>query len=410
MRDTKLLEQALGLSKPWKVVKVNFNADEKRLDIHLDFSKGGKFKCSGCGELSSVYDTKEKEWRHLNFFQHECYLHARTPRTACDKCGVRLVEVPWSRPQSGFTLLFEALVMQLCQMMPVNAVSRLIGETDNRIWRVIEHHVEEARQEMDLSEVEHVGMDETSVKKGHNYITMFVDMDKRRAIDVEEGKNAEVVEKFIEELTEHGGEPEQVTDVCCDMSPAFIRGLEDHLSDASITFDRYHVMKLLNKAVDSVRKRESREQGILRKTKYLWLKNQKNLTEKQEIELEKIMSIKNLNLQTVKAYHIRENFKMFYEINDKNKAEKHLKTWFWWATHSRIEEMREAAWAIKRHWGGVLNWYRSKISNGLLEGLNSLFQAAKAKARGYRSLRKIRVIIYLLLGKLEFALPEVLPT
>jgi len=239
---------------------------------------------------------------------------------------------------------------------------------------------------------------------------MFVDMDKRRAIDVEEGKNAEVVEKFIEELTEHGGEPEQVTDVCCDMSPAFIRGLEDHLSDASITFDRYHVMKLLNKAVDSVRKRESREQGILRKTKYLWLKNQKNLTEKQEIELEKIMSIKNLNLQTVKAYHIRENFKMFYEINDKNKAEKHLKKWFWWATHSRIEEMREVAWAIKRHWGGVLNWYRSKISNGLLEGLNSLFQAAKAKARGYRSLRKIRVIIYLLLGKLEFALPEVLPT
>ncbi|MEA3506243.1 MAG: helix-turn-helix domain-containing protein [Elusimicrobiota bacterium] len=148
MKDTKLLEKALGLSKPWKVVKVNFNAEKKRLDIHLDFSKGGKFtpvpgtgECSECGEMSSVYDTKEKEWRHLNFFQHECYLHARTPRTDCDECGVRLVEVPWSRPQSGFTLLFEALVMELCKMMPINAVSRLIGEIDNRIWRIIEHHV-----------------------------------------------------------------------------------------------------------------------------------------------------------------------------------------------------------------------------------------------------------------------------
>lgn len=392
------------------LVKVNFDAEKKRLDIHLDFAKGGKFSCSGCGELNSVYDTKEKEWRHLNFFQHECYLHARTPRTDCDKCGVRLVEVPWARPQSGFTLLFEALVMQLCQMMPVNAVSRLIGETDNRIWRVVEHHVEEARKEMDLSEVEHMGMDETSTKKGHNYITMFVDMDKRRAIDVEDGKGGDVVEKFIAELIGHGGSPEQVTDVCCDMSPAFIRGLEDHLSDASITFDRYHVMKLLNKAVDDVRKREAREQGVLNKTKYLWLKNQENLSKNQKTQLEKIMSIKNLNLQTVKAYHIRENFKNFYDIDDKDKAEKYLKKWFWWATHSRIEEMRKVAWTIKRHWEGVLNWYRNRISNGLLEGLNSLFQAAKAKARGYRSLRKIRVIIYLLLGKLEFTLPEILPT
>lgn len=343
----------------------------------------------------SVYDTIDKEWRHLNFFEHECYLHARTPRTDCDECGVHLVDVPWSQTQSGFTLLFEALIMILSQSMPVNAVSRLIGETDNRIWRVIEHYVEEARRELDLSEVKHIGMDETSTKRGHSYVTLFVDMDEKRVIDVEEGKKSDVVEEFVLDFRKHGGEPEKVTDVCCDMSPAFISGIEDHLSDALITYDRYHVMKVLNKAVDDVRKRESKEQSVLNRTKYLWLKNRENLSTKQESELKEILLMKKLNLQTVRAYHICENFKLFYEIKDADLAEEHLKSWFWWATHSRIKEMREAGWTIKRHWDGVLNWYRSRISNGLLEGLNSLFQAAKSKARGYRSFSKIRTIVYL---------------
>jgi len=410
MKDTQLLEKALGLNKPWRVVNVKFDEEEKRLDIYLDFPKGSKFSCTKCGEKSSVYDTKDKEWRHLNFFEHECYLHARIARTECDKCGVHLIEVPWARPQSGFTLLFEAMVMQLAKMMPVKAVSRLIGETDNRIWRVIEHYVEEARDKLDLREVEHLGMDETSTKKGHNYVTVFVDMDKRQAIDVEKGKKADVVEKFVSEFVEHNGDPEKIAEICCDMSLSFIKGINDNLKEASITFDRYHVMKILNDAVDAVRIRESKEQAILNKTKYLWLKNYKNLSEKQELKLKKIISIKNLNLHTVRAYHIRENFKQFYKAKNRQEAENLLKKWFWWATHSRIEEMRKAAWTIKRHWEGVLNWHKSKISNGLLEGLNSLFQAAKAKARGYRSLRKIRVIIYLLMGKLEFNLPKVLPT
>lgn len=346
----------------------------------------------------------------MNFFEHECYLHARSPRTDCERCGVRVVEVPWSRSGSGFSLLFEALIMILSREMPVAAVSRLIGERDNRIWRVIEHHVEEARQGLDLSEVVHVGMDETSRKRGHNYMTLFVDMDERRVIDVERGKESEVVERFVEELRAHGGDPKKVTEVCCDMSPAFISGVCDKMPHASITYDRYHVMKVLSEAMDKVRKREAKEQSILKKTKYLWLKNPGNLSKKQEALLCEILSMKSLNLGTVRAYQIRENFKEFYKIEDPDLEWEHLKSWFWWATHSRIEEMRVAAWTIKRHWEGVMNWHRCKLSNGLLEGLNSLFQAAKARARGYRSFRKIKTIVYLLLGKLQYNLPKLLPT
>lgn len=219
-----------------------------------------------------------------------------------------------------------------------------------------------------------------------------------------------MLEKFVSDFCAHKGSVEKVTDVCCDMSPAFIRVVEDNLKDAEITFDRYHEMKTINDAVDAVRKRENNEQLVLHKSKYLWLKNHKNLSEAQKTMLNKILSMKNLNLQTVRAYHIGENFKLFYKIKDSVEAKKHLKSWFWWVTHIRIKEMREAACKIKRHWKGILNWYRNRISNGILEGLNSLFQAAKAKARGYRSFRKVSTIIYLLMGKLNFVLPEVLPT
>ena len=207
MRDVKLLEMALGLAPPWRVVEVEFKAEDKRLDIFLDFPKGSRFICRGCGESSAVYDTEERQWRHLNFFEHECYLKARVPRTECDRCGVHVVEVPWSRSQSGFTLFFEALIMILSREMPVRALSRLIGETDNRIWRVLDHHVEEARQGLDFSDVEHVGMDETSRRRGHHYLTLFVDMDERRVIDVERGKGSEAVEMFVEDFRGHGGKP-----------------------------------------------------------------------------------------------------------------------------------------------------------------------------------------------------------
>ena len=255
-------------------------------------------------------------------------------------------------------------------------------------------------------------------------MTMFVDMtaqslgmDGRRVIQVEEGKGANTIEKFVRAFREHNGDTEAVKNVCCDMSPAFIAGVEKHMPEAAITFDRYHVMKVLSASVDKVRRQEVMKQEILKKTRYLWLTNRPNLSDKQSARLKGILSMTKLKLKTVRSYHIRENFQLFYEIAGPQVAETYLRSWFWRATHSRIEEMREAAWTIRRHWRhraleweGVLNWHSSKISNGLLEGLNSLFQAAKAKARGYRSARKRRTIIYLLLGKLQFNLPNPLPT
>ncbi len=395
---------ALGLKPPWQVSTADFNPDEKRLDIRLDFPKGSTFTCPKCG-LSGVkaHDTVEKTWRHLNFFQHEAYLTARVARIDCKKCGIRLVDVPWARPGSGFTLLFEAMIMILAKAMPVKTVAEFVREHDTRLWRILHHYVGEARKAADHSQVKHVGMDETSRRRGHNYVSLFVDLDETRVLFATGGKYASTVDRFKRDLTDHGGNPGAIEEMCCDMSPAFISGVEKHFPEAHITFDKFHVLKVLNEAVDQVRREESKGRPVLKGSRYLWLKNPSNLKASQAEQLEQL-TIKKLNLKTSRAYHIKLNFQEFYNQTART-AETFLKKWYFWATHSRLEPMKKAAYTIKNHWDGVLRWFTSRINNGILEGINSLIQAAKARARGYRTERTLITMIYLIAGKLKFDLP-----
>ena len=253
--DTNLLfTAALGLQPPWEVKSLEFNAHEHRLDILVDFQRGASFPCPECGTPSKAHDTEEKTWRHLDFFQHSAYLTARVPRCKCEQHGVKTVDVPWGRKGSGFTLMFEALIMVLVGAMPVNAVARLVGEHDTRIWRVLKHHVDEARAKLDFSEVETICVDEKSYRRGHNYLTFFMDLDLRRLMFGTEGKDGGTLAAFVEDLKAHHGTAEQIRDVCCDMSPAFISGIQAHLPKAEITLDRFHLMKLMNDALDAVRR------------------------------------------------------------------------------------------------------------------------------------------------------------
>jgi transposase len=179
--------------------------------------------------------------------------------------------------------------------------------------------------------------------------------------------------------------------------------VEQHLPNAQFTFDKFHVMKIINDAVDQVRREEQKLRPELKHSRYVWLKNPQNLKAAQSRQLEQL-DVKRLNLKTARAYHIRLNFQEFWQQLPEQ-AEDFLKKWYFWTTHSRLEPMIEAARTIKRHWQGVLRWFTSQINNGILEGINSLVQAAKARARGYRSARNLIIMIYLLAGRLKFDLP-----
>src|SRR5271169_6798703 len=323
-----LFAKALKLESPWKITKIEFHEGGGEIKVFVDFHRGSVFPCPTCGKEVKAYDTTEKEWRHLNFFQYACYLVVRVPRTDCPDDGILQIDVPWAREGADFTFLFESFAMTLVREMPVNRVSKIIKVDDNKLWRMMQYYTETARQQEDYSEVTQIGVDETSKSKGHDYVSLFVDLAKKRTIFVAEGKGSETMTAFAKDFKERHGDPQSITDVSIDMSPAFIKGVEENLPNAAITFDKYHIMKIINAAVDNVRKAETKEQWLLRGQRYLFLKNRENLTESQLKTLQNIESMPRINLKTVKAYHIRENFQEIYKEATPEGFEKALKKWY----------------------------------------------------------------------------------
>jgi len=404
MKDTDLFQLAMGLVPPWQVTQCTFDPEQGRLDISIDFVRGGTFPCPECGRADcKAYDTEERTWRHLNFFQYETYLHARVPRVQCETCGTKVVNVPWARPGSGFTLLFEALIMALAGQMPIRALARIVKEHDTRLWRVLDHYVADVRAKEDFSTVKQVGVDETASRRGQNYVSLFVDLERSKVLFATEGRNAATMGVFKEDLIAHGGTAEAISEVCCDMSPAYISGAGEHFPGAQLTFDKFHIMKIINGAVDEVRRQERQSRPELTKTRYLWLKNPENLTARQVATIERL-SMKRFKLKTARAYHLRLVFQEFWSQTAEDAAA-FLRRWHSWAVRSRLRPMRAVAATIKRHWAGILRWFKSRVNNGILEGINSLAQAAKARARGYRTAKNFITMIYLIAGKLDFSLP-----
>ena len=399
MDANELFKTALGLQPPWEVASLDFDLSKRRLDIRVDFQKGSSFPCPVCGKQSKAHDTEERTWRHLDFFQHAAYLTARVPRCDCDEHGIKTVDVPWARKGSGFTLMFEGLLMILVREMTVNAVARLVGEHDTRIWRVLKHHVDEARSRQDFSKVQTIAVDEKSYRRGHRYVTFVMDLELRRLLFGTVGRDGDTLAAFVEDLKLHGGEAEQIQDVCSDLSPAFIKGIREHLPQAEITFDRFHLMKLMNEALDAVRREESPSTPGLKKTRYDWLKNPGDLTQSQK---KRLKGLKSMNLQTVEAYQMKLLFQDLFEQTNPRAAKVFLADWCTLAHASGLVPLTKFATTLQAHAKGILNWWRARISNGLIEGMNSLIQAAIAKARGYRNPENLITMAYLIAGKLSF--------
>ena len=188
-----------------------------------------------------------------------------------------------------------------------------------------------------------------------------------------------------------------------DLSPAFQKGAAEYLPNAQVTFDRFHLMKLVNEAVDAVRKGEALSQPVLKKTRWLWLKNQGNLKAQQKEKLQALL--KNQNLKTAQAYQFRLTFQEIFTIQNRHQGAILLKAWMENAKASGLPPMVKIAYTLMNHWDGVLRWFESQITNGILEGFNSLLQSAKAKARGYRTHKNFIAMAYLILGKLDLRLP-----
>lgn len=403
MNSELLFCAALGLLKPWYVKEVGLKqveeAGKRELHIYIDFDRGAKFLNSR-GLECGVYDSRAKEWQHLNFFEHHCYLHAQVPRVKDSQTGkVEMVEVPWARSESGFTLLFEAIAMSLIEHeMSVNSVAKILGVTAPRLWRIFHHYVDTAVARDDLSQVKAIGVDETSIKKGHNYVTVVMDMEEKRTIFVTLGKDASTLKEFASRLVKRHGVKEQIAWASIDMSPSFISGITTYFPQARIVFDKFHLMKKVTEAIDETRRKERQECDQLKGHRYTFLKNRGSLSEKKQAELERLLQL----FPTLgEAYRLRETLQLIWETKDPKEAVLQLDAWCQQALDSKAHAFKSVVKTFKAHWSGIITYFENRLTNAILENTNLKIQSAKRRARGFRNTKYYINMIYFLTAKLN---------
>jgi transposase len=397
----KLFESALGIAAPWSVKSVDFDAAAKRLLVLIDFSPGTRFGVPDEAGAHPVHDTVAKDYRHLNFFQHECILRVRTPRVKLPDGSVRLVQPEFTGRLSGFTLLFEALILMLAQQMPFAAVARIAGVSPYRVQELSERYVELALAQADFSDVKALAIDETSRARGHNYVTLAADPAKRAVLFVTEGRDAATIQALAADLRAHGCPPEQIESVSIDMSPAFIKGVAQELPNARITFDKFHVIAHANSAVDKTRRAEQRTDRSLKGMRWTLLKDASALQPEAGAALRDLIHASKLT-QTARAWRYKEQLREILQRKQVNVARAALKRWCTCVMRSKVEAMKEVAALVRSHFEGILAWAQTRQTNGFLEALNGLFQAAKRRARGFTRLSTIKTVIFLIAGKLNF--------
>ena len=397
----KLFEAALGIAEPWLVASVDFDEKAKTLTVLIDFKPGTRFGISGHEGAHPVHDTVTKTYRHLNFFQHECHLQVRTPRVKLPNGSVRLVEPDFAGRLNGFTLLFEALILMLARQMPFAAVARIVGESPHRVLAVCQKYVEMACGLADYSDVTALAIDETSRARGHSYVTLAADAQARRVLFVTEGRDAKTIERLAQYLDDHGCPAQSITSASIDMSPAFIAGVTEHLPNARITFDKFHVIGHASLAVDKMRRIEQRTDKSLKGLRWTLLKDRAKLKPAAAADLDALIAKMTVK-RTARAWVYKEQLREILDRKQINVVRAMLEHWCTCVLRSKVAPMKEVAKMIRAHLEGIVAWAQTRQTNGFLEAINGLFQAAKRRARGFTRIDTIRTVIFLIAGRLDF--------
>jgi transposase len=410
-----LFTSALGLQLPWVVEDVKLDTAKRRIDFEIG-CRGTAQACPACGAgAQPVHDRLRRSWRHLDFFQFEAWLHCDVPRIACGGCGkTTQASVPWARPGSGFTAAFEALALALCRELPVRQAASLLRCADKQLWRRIAFYVGQARALENFAGVQTVGIDETSLRRGQNYITVVHDLDAKRLLFATEGRDHQTVLDFAADLKAHGGDPAQVRHACMDMSAAYAKGVGLALPQAQISYDRFHVVAMANEAMDQVRRAEMQDDAPAvrtalgandRKTlKQLMWGMRRNPSGWSKPQVNAMHWLQHSALKSARAWRLKMALQAVYAAarahNNAEQASVDLRAWLSWARRCRLDPFKKLATTIKHRFDAVVRGMTDHRSNAFVEAMNGLLQQAKRAARGFRTAGNFIAIAYLRMSKL----------
>jgi len=400
MRDRELYAKILGLPEPWLVVDVELDVAGKSVVVRLGRSADSTLACPECGRSCPGYDTQPRRWRHLDTCQYSTVLEADVPRCSCPEHGVKQVKVPWAEPGSRFTALFERLAIDWMQEAGRSATARQLrlswSEADGIMQRAVDRGL--ARRPETLTPV--LGVDEKSFQ-GREFVTVVCDLDGGTVLHVADGRGSEALKSCYEAMT--AAQRDAVEAVAMDMHQPYVLATQKALPEATIVFDKFHIAKLAGEAVDQVRRAEAKKLAAegddrLKGTRYSWLRNplEEDAQQRQEFE-----PLRKSNLKTARAWAIKETLMDFFRYSQVKRASDFFRSWFSWASRSKLRPILRLAHTLKSRLGMLLNYCKWPITNAASEALNSKIQWIKYTARGFRSREGYRRAIYFHCGDLE---------
>jgi transposase len=380
MRDVDVFTQLLSLERPWAVDEVIFDANDESLGVFLRHRSNARFRCPKCSAVLPLYDhTPPRKWRHLDHGSWLTWVFASVPRVACLFHGVQRVRLPWALSNSRFTLGFEKHAIDTLLEADVLGASRLLRLSWDETWGLMTRAVNRGLKAKRRRVIPYLGVDEKSVAKRHCYVTLVGDLDRGTIEFVSFDRKKSSLDAFYQTLS-----PKQLAGiraVAMDMWEPYISSTFQHVPDAAnkIVFDRFHVMKHMLEAVDSVRKAEHRSlqaegDDTLKGTKFYWLFSEEKIPEKYA---ERFARLKRQHLQTSRAWAIKECLRDLWHYQHKDEARRHWQAWNAWAIRSRLKPVLKVARMIQTHLENVLTFCEHRITNATIEGLNSKIQAVK---------------------------------
>ncbi|MDB6134339.1 MAG: Transposase [Verrucomicrobiales bacterium] len=396
--------QSLGVTTPWKVTEVSIDSETRQVRVRVECARGVPWVDPETRERAEIKDWQERTWRHLDTCDFETVITAKVPRIILSGGRTMMVSVPWAEAGGRFTRSFERRVIELLlQCRTVSGAARLARLKADAVDGVLRRAVERGLSRRAVAELKNIGLDEKAIRKGHKYATILTDIDSGAVIDVAEDRTREATAGLLTKLPERS--LAGVEAVAMDMWPAFIGAVEELLPEASVVFDKFHIKKHLNEAVDKVRKSERRELGaagsdVLKNTKYQWLRNHDDMRLRAEAEFRELLS---RDLKTGTAWALKENFDRLWSYSSLAWALKFLWDWVEAARGSKLSPMAKAADMVERHAEGILNFLWHPITNAAAEGINSIIQSLKHAARGLPNFESFRSRILFFLSKLDLS-------
>lgn len=383
------------------VEDIETNHDEKTVYIRLRYDKRYCWVDEN-GKKMRIHGHEERRWRHLETMEYKTEILARVPRLIGADGQTVMASVPWANPSARVTKRFEERVIEvLKQTSTVRGACNIMNMAWSTAQKIMQRAVEvaEAKSAKNPQLVECIGIDEKSYLRGQSYITLMYDIKQRCVMDVVEGRDMDCAVGLLEKL---GSRKNGIKAVALDMSIAYEAACKLALPDAVRVYDKFHIVKLINEAVDNVRKQEHAAlsaigSDILKGHKYTFLKQPTNMSDSR---LRQLNDLLNLNLKVSRAYMRKADFEWFWEIKTKEKAKEFFDLWYSKTIRSRLEPMKKLAKSLKAHLGGLLAFHDHPITNAVAEGINSKIQALKIAARGFRSFASYRVRVLFFCGKL----------